>query len=89
MPENHLKSGIEFGTSTGVPVVPARAWLRGRRPVALACRPWKVRLLRGDTDQLLPGGELVVIRVDKRVTIGRVKLTLDEVRANPRVLLRP
>jgi hypothetical protein len=50
---------------------------------------WKVCLLRGDTDEPLPGGEVEVIRVDKAVTIGKIHSTPDGLAGNRRVLLTP
>jgi hypothetical protein len=44
-------------------------------------------VLRGDSDQLLAGGEIKVVRVDKAVTVGKTKLTADQLLANPRVKL--
>jgi len=50
---------------------------------------WKGTVLRGDSDQPLPGGDVVVVRIDKNVVIARVKLTSDQVTANPRVKFSP
>ncbi len=50
---------------------------------------WTGRVLRGDSDNPLDGGEVRVIRVGKRETVGKVKLTTDQVQANPRVKLSP
>jgi hypothetical protein len=50
---------------------------------------WTGRVLRGDSDNNLDGGEVVVIRVGKRETVGKVRLTTDQVSANPRVKLSP
>jgi len=52
-------------------------------------KAWKGRVLRGDTDTPMEGGDVVVIRVGKRETIGKVHLTTDQVSANPRVKLTP
>jgi hypothetical protein len=48
---------------------------------------WTAHVLRGDGDQLLAGGEIKVVRVDKAVTVGKTKLTADQLLANPRVKL--
>lgn len=51
-------------------------------------KDWKVWLLRGDSDEPLPGHEVQVIRVDKSVTVGKVRSAVDR-RGGARVLLRP
>lgn len=48
---------------------------------------WRGVVLRGDSDQPLPGGEVTVIRVDKAVTVGKVHLTTDQLSTNSRVRL--
>jgi hypothetical protein len=50
---------------------------------------WTGRVLRGDSETAMDGGEVTVIRVGKRETIGKVKLTTDQVAANPKVKLSP
>lgn len=50
---------------------------------------WKGQILRGDSNAPLEGGELVVIRVEKRWSLAKVRLTVDRVTANPTVLLSP
>ena len=50
---------------------------------------WKGHVLRGDTDTAMDGGDVTVIRVGKRETIGKVHLTTDQISANPRVKLVP
>jgi hypothetical protein len=50
---------------------------------------WKGQLLRGDSDAPLDGGSFSVLRVGKRELIGKVKLTPDQVAANPRAKLSP
>jgi hypothetical protein len=52
-------------------------------------KTWKGHVLRGDTDSPMDGGDVVIIRVGKRETIGKVHLTTDQVGANPRVKLTP
>jgi siroheme synthase (precorrin-2 oxidase/ferrochelatase) len=49
---------------------------------------WKAWLLRGNSDQPLPGDELKLIRVDKAVTIGESHVTPDGL-AGSRALLSP
>lgn len=50
---------------------------------------WRVYVLRGDSDVALPGGDVQVVRVDKNTTIGKVRLTTDQIKANDRVKLSP
>lgn len=50
---------------------------------------WRGKVLRGDSDSPLDGGEVTVIRVGKRETIGKVHLTTDQISSNPRVKLSP
>jgi len=50
---------------------------------------WTGRVLRGDSENPLDGGDVTVIRVGKRETVGKVRLTTDQVSANPRVKLSP
>jgi hypothetical protein len=50
---------------------------------------WTGRVLRGNTDSPIDGGEVTVVRVGKRETIGKVRLTTDQVAANPKVRLSP
>jgi hypothetical protein len=52
-------------------------------------KAWKGHVLRGDSDTPMDGGDVVVIRVGKRETIGKVHLTTDQISANPRVKLTP
>jgi hypothetical protein len=48
---------------------------------------WSGRVLRGDTDTPLDGGDVKIVRVDKRSTVAKVKLTTDQVNSNPFVKL--
>jgi hypothetical protein len=50
---------------------------------------WTGRVLRGDSDNAMDGGEVTVIRIGKRETVGKVRLTTDQISANPRVKLSP
>jgi hypothetical protein len=50
---------------------------------------WSGRVLRGDSDTPIDGGDVQVIRVGKRETIGKVRLTIDQVAQNPKVKLSP
>jgi hypothetical protein len=50
---------------------------------------WRAYVLRGDSDSALPGGEVSVVRVDKQFTVGKVRLTADQLKANDRVKLSP
>lgn len=49
---------------------------------------WTATVMRGDTDSPLAGGDVQIIRVDKGVTVGKVKLTTDQISANSRVKLQ-
>lgn len=48
---------------------------------------WTAHILSGGSDQPLAGGEIKIVRVDKAVTVGKVRLTADQLLANPRVRL--
>lgn len=50
---------------------------------------WRATVLRGQSDEPLPGGDVTIIRIDKGTTIGKVRLTTDQVKANNRVKLSP
>jgi hypothetical protein len=52
-------------------------------------KAWKGHVLRADTDTPMDGGDVTVIRVGKRETIGKAHLTTDQISANPRVKLIP
>jgi hypothetical protein len=52
-------------------------------------KTWRATVLRGDTDQPLSGGDVQIIRVDKAATVGKVKLTTDQIKANDRVKFSP
>ena len=52
-------------------------------------KAWKGHVLRADTDSPMDGGDVTVIRVGKRETIGKAHLTTDQISANPRVKLIP
>lgn len=49
---------------------------------------WVATVLRGDTDLPLPGGEVELVRIDKGLTVGRSRLTAEQLKANPRVRFR-
>ncbi|MFT3697784.1 MAG: hypothetical protein QM831_31885 [Kofleriaceae bacterium] len=46
---------------------------------------WSATLLRGDSDEALPGGAIEILRVTKRETIGRVHADAATLQANQRV----
>jgi hypothetical protein len=50
---------------------------------------WTGRVLRGDSDNPIDGGDVTVIRSGKRETLGKTHLTTDQINANPRVKLSP
>lgn len=52
-------------------------------------RGWSGNVLQGSGNSLLDGGEFKVIKVTKSESVAKIKLTLDQVKANPRVLLTP
>ncbi|MBV8760109.1 MAG: hypothetical protein JO257_22650 [Deltaproteobacteria bacterium] len=52
-------------------------------------KTWKGAVLQGTTDSPLAGGEVTVIRVDKKATLGKVHLNIDQLESNSRVKLSP
>ena len=48
---------------------------------------WRGRILRKGTTKPLEGGEFTVVRVGKRESVGKVRLTSDQISQNPDVLL--
>lgn len=52
-------------------------------------KDWKAVVLRGSTDEPMSSAEPVVIKVDKNITVVKVKLTTDQISANNRVRLSP
>ena len=52
-------------------------------------RGWRGKVLRGSSDEPLVGGDFKVIRVTKRESVAKIRLTVDQVRSNPNVLLTP
>jgi len=52
-------------------------------------KTWRGHVLRGETDSPMEGGDVTVVRVGKRETLGKVHLTTDQIGANPRVKLSP
>lgn len=52
-------------------------------------RTWRAEILRGESTAPLVGGKGVVLRVDRRTTLVRVKTTTDVVKDNPNVRLSP
>ena len=55
----------------------------------VGAKGWKGHVLRGDGDSYLDGGEVTLIRVGKRDTLGKVHLTTDVISQNPKVKLTP
>jgi hypothetical protein len=51
-------------------------------------RSWPATLLRGDSDDALPRGEVTLLRIGKREAIGKVQVPADVVNANGRVRFR-
>lgn len=52
-------------------------------------RGWSGQVLLGDTDNPLADGVFKIIKVTKRESKAKIKLTIDQVKANRRVLLTP
>jgi hypothetical protein len=52
-------------------------------------RDWKGHVLRGDTTTPYDGGDVTIINVAKRQTVGKVHLTVDIIAANPKIKLTP
>jgi hypothetical protein len=52
-------------------------------------REWKGHVLRGDSTNPYDGGDVTIINVGKRQTVGKVKLTIDIISQNPKVKLGP
>jgi hypothetical protein len=50
-------------------------------------RDWTAHLLRRGSDDPLPGGEIQIVRVEKTLSIGKVRLAEDEILDNQRVKL--
>ncbi len=75
-----LKLGIE---GDGVDIT-----LGGGSDLGVAAS-WKAVVLRGETTVPLPGGNATIKRVNKTTTLVHVKMTPDQVGANPNVQLSP
>lgn len=52
-------------------------------------KDWRGIVLRGLTHEPLAAAQVTIVRVDERGTIARVKLTAEQVAANPRVRFSP
>jgi hypothetical protein len=50
-------------------------------------KDWTATVLKGATDEPLRGGDVTVVRVEKTFTVGRVRLTPDQLSTNSRVRL--
>ena len=50
---------------------------------------WKAQLLRGESEDLLAGVEIAIVRVDKALTVGRIKASSKQLRWHSRVKLSP
>lgn len=50
---------------------------------------WSGKVLRGESDNPLSGGDVQIQKVDKRQTVGKVHLTTDQINENPWVKLFP
>jgi hypothetical protein len=50
-------------------------------------KDWRGTVLRADTNEPLAGGEVTILRIDKAVTVGSVRLTADQLADNARVRL--
>ena len=52
-------------------------------------KDWRGAVLLGTSNTPIPGGDFTPSRVDPKVTVGKVRLTIDQVNKNPRVKLSP
>lgn len=52
-------------------------------------KTWRAQFLRGSSTTPLAGGKAEILRIDRRTTTVRVKMTQDAVAQNPSVLLSP
>lgn len=50
-------------------------------------KSWSAVVLRGDSEEPLRGGDVTIVRVDKTLTVGKVRLTTDQLSSNSRVRL--
>jgi hypothetical protein len=50
-------------------------------------KDWHATVLAGGTDTPLAGGEVILIRIDRSVIVGKVHLTADQLGHNTRVRL--
>lgn len=50
---------------------------------------WSATVLRGGSEAALPGGDVTIVRIDKQTTIGKVRLTADQIKQNDRVKISP
>ena len=50
---------------------------------------WSAVVLRGDSDVAVDGGEIEMLRVGESQTVGRVRLPVRQMVANPRVRFEP
>jgi hypothetical protein len=50
---------------------------------------WKGQILRGSSDTPLDGGEVVIVRVTNKASLGKVHLTADQINANQKIKLIP
>ena len=48
---------------------------------------WVAHVLRGNTDTLLDGGNVTLVRVGRRASVAKVRLTTDVITANPHLRL--
>ena len=52
-------------------------------------KTWRARFREGTTTKLVPDGEAILIRIDRRTTILKTRLTPEQVRANRIVQFDP
>jgi hypothetical protein len=52
-------------------------------------KTWKAHLLAGKTKEPLPGGEAIIIRIDRRSSVLKTKVPPDQIRANHYVQFDP
>jgi len=61
----------------------------GSDPPNSVQKSWHGVVLQGSSDSPLAGGDITIIRVDKKATLGKVRLNIDQLESNSRVKLSP
>jgi hypothetical protein len=50
---------------------------------------WRGQILRGSSDTPLDGGEVAIVRVTNKASLGKVHLTADQINSNQKIKLIP